>query len=119
MSKKPSFERPIINMKKYKDFKVAISQVPPMDMAFKEMAINDYELLVATIYKLNELVGATNKYTEKIDEVLEWLVNEGLFETTTEIVNALLDDGQLLLDVDYNKYTETLSFVFGRGDLNG
>lgn len=116
---KPSFNKPSVDMKKFRDFKVRISQIPPMDVVFNSMAINDYELLVATIYKLNELVGATNKYTVKIDEVLEWLVNEGLFETTTEIVNALLDNGQLLLDVDYNKYTETLSFMFGRGDLNG
>ena len=93
--RKPSFNKPSVDMKKFRDFKVRISQIPPMDVAFESMAISEYELLVATIYRLNELIKHTNSYTELIDEILEWVLNEGLEQAVLDKLNVWLNDGTL------------------------
>ena len=60
MSKIPKFEKPDVSMIKNEKFKVKTSQIPPMDVAFSQITLTDYELLVATIRKLNELIMITN-----------------------------------------------------------
>ena len=92
---KPSFNKPSVDMKKFRDFKVRISQVPPMDVAFQSMALTEYELLVATIYKLNELISQTNSYTELINDILEWVVNDGLEESVKDMLIEWKNDGTL------------------------
>lgn len=92
---KPSFNKPSVDMKKFRDFKVRISQIPPMDVAFQNMVLTEYELLVATIYKLNELISQTNSYTELINDILEWVLNEGLEQAVLEQLSVWLNDGTL------------------------
>lgn len=90
---KPNFTKKPFTLSK--DFKVRISQIPAMDVAFETMAMSEYELLVATIYKLNELIGMTNSYTELIDEILKWVVGDGLEQTTKNILVEWMNDGTL------------------------
>lgn len=90
-----NFKQPNINFAKFKDMKVKISNIPPLDVAFQNMALSDYELLVATIYKLNELIENTNSYTELINEVLKWVINEGLEQSVVDQLSIWLNDGTL------------------------
>lgn len=95
MSKKPDYNPPVFGGKEFETFKVAISQTVPFDLAFGTMTVTDYELLVQTIYVLNKLIDVTNAYTLKIDEVLEWLTNEGISESVVIQLNIWKDDGTL------------------------
>lgn len=92
---KDNFKKPNIDFKKFKDFKVRISQIPPLDVAFQTMALSDYELLVATIYRLNELITYTNSYTELINEIMVWVVNDGLEDVVLVKLLEWKDDGTL------------------------
>ena len=94
-NKKPDFTKPDIAFRKSPKFKVRTSQVPPLDVAFDHMALTDYQLLVATIRKLNELIMMTNSYTEFIDEILKWVVGDGIDMTVRNILELWLNDGTL------------------------
>ena len=105
MSKKPIFNN---TFKKTLDFNVKISQVPPMDLAFQTMALSEYELLVATIYKLNELIEVNNTYTNLIDDILEWVVGDGLESVVKEILIQWKDNGSLEELVNETLFTSKL-----------
>lgn len=95
MSNIPSFTTPIFDPKRFEEFRVRISQIPPMDLAFERMSLSEYELLVATIYKLNDLILVTNSYTELIEEIMEWVTNDGLKEAVLSQLDTWLNDGTL------------------------
>ena len=125
---KPNFTKKPFKLSK--DFKVKISQIPAMDVAFETMAMSKYELLVATIYKLNELIGMTNSYTELIDEILKWVVGDGLEQTTKDVLVGWMNDGTLeviindalfnqKLDKDvFNSFVENVYNVFINNDYS-
>lgn len=101
-----------INRRRYLDnLKVRISQIPPLDMKFKSMAVTEYELLVATIHKLNEVIELVNLTVEEWSLIEKWIESE-IQEISTNMLQEMLQNGQLLIDVDYETETETLSFVF-------
>lgn len=93
------------------NMRVRISQIPPLDLKFNHSVLTEYELLVATIQKLNEIVDLTNLTLQEWYELRNWLQNE-LINYTTQILNEMLQNGQLLIDVDYEAESETLSFIF-------
>lgn len=93
--KKPNFNRPIFDTKEFESFSVYISQTVPFDLKFGTMVLSEYELLVQTIYLLNKLIDVTNDYTNQINEVLEWLVNEGLQESVLNQLILWKEDGTL------------------------
>lgn len=99
--------------KKIEGFQTVISQVDPMDFKFPHMALTDYELLVSTIYKLNELIDVTNKYYNLVIEFNEWVINEGLSAAVLERLNEWLIDGtlgDLVNDVLFNTKLDKSEF---------
>lgn len=44
---------------------------------------------------LNEVIDITNEYTKKIDEVLKWIVSNGLEEAVIKQLNKWIDDGTM------------------------
>lgn len=90
-----NFKKPIIPITNLETFKVRISQIPPFDVAFKEMALTDYEMLVATIYRLNELIGINQKYIDLTEDTLNWLIEDGLTQEVTNKLIEWLNDGTL------------------------
>lgn len=119
-----NFTKPNIDFNSFKDFKVRISQIPPLDVAFNTMALSEYELLVATIYRLNELITYTNSYTELINEIMIWVVNDGLEMAVLEqllewkengtletIINDTLFNSKLDKD-DFNEFVSDVYEVF-------
>lgn len=103
---KNKINTPTFDLKRLEDIKVAISQVSPMDLNFGNRTVTEYELLVLTIYRLNELIKVTNEYTDLINEIMLWILNEGLEESVLNQLNVWLDDGtleNLINDTLFNK----------------
>lgn len=92
---RPEFDIPNIKFEHQKGFDVKTSQIPPMDVAFDPMALTDYELLVATIYKLQDLILVTNSYSELIEKILKWVVGDGLEQTIKDILIKWDEEGYL------------------------
>lgn len=108
-----------VTKKTYLDnMRVRISQIPPLDLKFNHSVLTEYELLVATIQKLNEIVDLTNLTLQEWYKIKTWIENE-LGNYAKEILNNMLKNGQLLINVDYETETETLSFIFSAVGENG
>lgn len=90
---------------------VRISQIPPLDLKFNDSVLTEYELLVATIEKLNEIVDLTNLTLKEWYELKEWIQQE-LGSYAIEILQQMLVNGELMVDVNYTDEDESLSFVF-------
>lgn len=76
-----------------------------------EDAPTDYILLCKLVEKYNEIVEATNSLEEAMEQFFAW-VEENLGTYAREYLQQLLEDGKLLIDVNYVQETETLQFVF-------
>lgn len=80
-----------------------------------EDAPTDYILLCKLTEKYNEIVDSTNSLEEAMEQFFAW-AQENLGEYAQNFLQQLLESGQLTIDVLYNAPTETLSFVFGKGE---
>lgn len=80
-----------------------------------EDAPTDYILLCKLAEKYNEIVEATNSLEEAMEQFFAW-AQENLGEYAQTYLQQLLESGKLTIDVLYNNHTETLSFVFGKGE---
>ena len=76
-----------------------------------EDAPSDYILLCKLTEKYNEIVDATNSLEEAMEQFFSW-VEENLGTYAREYLQELLEQGMLLIDVNYVQETETLQFVF-------
>lgn len=92
---KKDFSKPVVKQELLEGFRVRVSQIPPMDVAFKTMALTDYEILVAVIYRLNELIQVTQGYIDLTVDVLDWVMNDGLNIAVLERLTEWLNDGTL------------------------
>ena len=79
-----------------------------------EDAPTDYILLCKLTEKYNEIVEATNSLEEAMEQFFAW-VEENLGTYAREYLQQLLEEGKLLIDVNYVQETETLQFVFKKG----
>ena len=57
---------------------------------------------------------ATNSLEEAMEQFFAW-VEENLGTYAREYLQQLLEEGKLLIDVNYVQETETLQFVFKKG----
>lgn len=120
MVNKPSFEKPLLATNKYDDFKVLIATIPPMDILNGKMATSDYEILVMLLYRLNEMIKVTSDYTIFINEILEWVTNDGLETSVSEKLNLWLNDGTLenLINTTlFNKKLDKEDFELFKNDI--
>lgn len=76
-----------------------------------EDAPSDYILLCKLTEKYNEIVDSTNSLEEAMEQFFAW-AQENLGEYAQNFLQQLLEDGKLLIDVNYVSDTETLQFVF-------
>lgn len=76
-----------------------------------EDAPTDYILLCKLTEKYNEIVESTNSLEEAMEQFFAW-AQENLGEYAQNFLQQLLEDGKLLIDVNYVSDTETLQFIF-------
>jgi hypothetical protein len=76
-------------------------------------SLSYYETLCKIQYKLNEVINAQNYLQEAFEQMLEW-VNTQLKDYAEEILNDMLDKGQLLVELNYIAETKTLNMIFSK-----
>lgn len=76
-------------------------------------SLSYYETLCKIQAKLNEVIKTQNNLQDSFQSMIEW-VNTKLKEYTTETLKAMLDKGQLLVELSYIAETKTLNMVFGK-----
>lgn len=76
-----------------------------------EDAPSDYILLCKLTEKYNEIVDSTNSLEEAMEQFFAW-AQENLGEYAQNFLQQILEEGKLLIDVNYVSDTETLQFVF-------
>lgn len=76
-----------------------------------EDAPTDYILLCKLTEKYNEIVESTNSLEEAMEQFMTW-AQENLGEYAQNFLQQLLEEGKLLIDVNYVSDTETLQFIF-------
>ncbi len=116
-----NFKKPIIYPTKLDEFRVRISQIPPLDVAFKSMALTDYEMLIAVVYRLNELIKINGEYIDLTNEVLEWVMEDGLTQAVLTQLISWKDDGtldQLIDDLLFNSKLDKTEFNIFKDQLN-
>ena len=76
-------------------------------------SLSYYEVLCKIQSKLNEVIKSQNDLQDAFKSMLEW-VNNQLKIYTEEILNEMLDKGQLLVKLKYIAETKTLKMIFGK-----
>ena len=76
-------------------------------------SLSYYEALCKFQNKLNEIIKNQNNLNEAFENLLKW-INTELTNVATEILMQLLQNGQLLVQLDYIEETKTLNMVFGK-----
>ncbi len=76
-------------------------------------SLSYYEVLCKIQSKLNEVIKSQNDLQDAFESMLEW-VNNQLKIYTEEILNEMLDKGQLLVELEYIAETKTLKMIFGK-----
>lgn len=76
-------------------------------------SLSYYEVLCKIQSKLNEVIKSQNDLQDAFKSMLEW-VNNQLKIYTEEILNEMLDKGQLLVELKYIAETKTLKMNFGK-----
>lgn len=76
-------------------------------------SLSYYEVLCKIQSKLNEVIKSQNDLQDAFKSMLEW-VNNQLKIYTEEILNEMLDKGQLLVELKYIAETKTLKMIFGK-----
>lgn len=72
-----------------------------------------YEVLCRMSEKLNEVIASNNNLNEAFATLKNWIDTE-LKDYATEILMELLQQGQLLIELNYDENTKTLNMVFGK-----
>ena len=75
--------------------------------------LDSYQKLLKIQYKINELVKNNNQIIEWLNDLEQWLKTT-LKQYAQEILNQMLENGELTINTIYKPETETLSFVFGK-----
>ena len=75
--------------------------------------LDSYQKLLKIQYKINELVKNNNQIIEWLNDLEQWLKTT-LKQYAQEILNQMLENGELTVNAIYEPETETLSFVFGK-----
>lgn len=75
--------------------------------------LDSYQKLLKIQYKINELVKNNNQIIEWLNDLDQWLKTT-LKQYAQEILNQMLENGELTINAIYKPETETLSFVFGK-----
>lgn len=78
-----------------------------------DQSLSYYEVLCKLQYKLNEVIQTQNNLQDAFKSMLEW-VNNQLKIYTEEILNEMLDKGQLVVGLKYIAETKTLKMIFGK-----
>lgn len=73
--------------------------------------LDSYQKLLKIQYKINELVKNNNQIIEWLNDLEQWLKTT-LKQYAQEILNQMLENGELTINAIYKPETETLSFVF-------
>lgn len=76
-------------------------------------SLSYYEVLCKIQSKLNEVIKSQNDLQDAFKSMLEW-VNNQLKIYVEEILNEMLDKGQLLVELKYIAETKTLKMIFGK-----
>ena len=76
-------------------------------------SLSYYEVLCKIQSKLNEVIKTQNDLQDAFKSMLEW-VNNQLKIYAKEILNEMLDKGQLLVELKYIAETKTLKMTFGK-----
>lgn len=76
-------------------------------------SLSYYEVLCKIQSKLNEIIKSQNDLQDAFKSMLEW-VNNQLKIYVEEILNEMLDKGQLLVELKYIAETKTLKMIFGK-----
>lgn len=75
--------------------------------------LDSYLKLLKMQHKLNELIASHNQIIEWLNDLEQWLQTT-LKQYAQEILNQMLENGELTINAIYKPETETLSFVFGK-----
>ena len=76
-------------------------------------SLSYYETLCKIQAKLNEVIKTQNDLQDAFEQMLEW-VNKQLKMYAEDILNDMLDKGQLLVELSYIAESKTLNMIFGK-----